>query len=280
MTIKNFIPAIWDARIQTEFRAQSVAAGLTNREYQGQAARGNTVKIFGINPVAIHDYKAQNRTTTPDPVTMWQDEFVIDQEKVFDFLIDDIDEAQAAGPVEGAYVSSAAAGLVEDADKWLWTKIVGEAGANVNAAVPAVDTAAQVYDVFKAARRELNRKNVPDAGRVAIINSDLEDPLLDYDSKFTEADKIGTNRAVLEATIGRLLGFNIIRTDHLPGNLTDQAQAVFGHINSMAFVDQIQKSEAMRAENSFSDRLRGLHVYGGGVTRPDGLVTYTGPAAV
>jgi hypothetical protein len=38
----------------------------------------------------------------------------------------------------------------------------------------------------------------------------------------------------------------------------------------------VEKTEAMRAQDKFSDRLRGLHVYGGKVLRNGvGIVTFT-----
>lgn len=281
MSIKNFIPQIWDAALDTEFRAQSLAAGLANRKYQGQLRKGNSVRIFGIDPITIKDYKANNRTTTPDAVTMNNRDLVIDQERSYDFLIDDIDEAQAQGAVEPAYINSAVEGLVEDADRWLWQKAVLEAGATVDDAGDAT-APANAYNVVKAARRVLNQANVPAVNRVAIFNSDFEAPFLDYDSKFTKDYEFGTNTGVREAFIGRLLGFNILVTDRLPGTGTDQAQAIFGSTDALAYVSQISQSEALRAENSFSDRLRGLHVFGGGVLKPQALVTFTGaaPAAV
>ena len=56
---------------------------------------------------------------------------------------------------------------------------------------------------------------------------------------------------------------------------TNKPQIVAFHRSAIAFVSQIQKTEAMRADNKFADRLRGLHVYGSKVVRPSAVVSWT-----
>jgi len=68
--------------------------------------------------VQVKDYKAAGRTTSADEVSDTGVELLIDQEKNFDFYVDDIDRAQAAGSLE-AYTQSAAEALAEDADKFI-----------------------------------------------------------------------------------------------------------------------------------------------------------------
>ena len=43
---------------------------------------------------------------------------------------------------------------------------------------------------------------------------------------------------------------------------------------SLAFISQVNKTESMRAENKFADRVRGLHVYGGKITRPTAVQVF------
>ncbi|SDT85042.1 hypothetical protein SAMN04488548_11422, partial [Gordonia westfalica] len=59
--------------------------------------KGNTVHIPGVVAPAIKDYKANNRTTSADAITDTGVDLLIDQEKNFDFKVDDIDAAQSAG---------------------------------------------------------------------------------------------------------------------------------------------------------------------------------------
>ena len=106
MAIENFIPTLWSAKMLVGFREKAIFAGLANREYEGEASSGNTVKITGVVDVAVKDYKAGAlpdgdggtlpRTTTPDEITDTTIDLLINQEKNFDFYVDDIDRAQAA----------------------------------------------------------------------------------------------------------------------------------------------------------------------------------------
>ena len=69
MAITNFIPEIWSSKLLLNFQRDAVFAGLVNREYEGEASKGNTVHIAGITDVAIKDYKAAGRTTTADAIS-------------------------------------------------------------------------------------------------------------------------------------------------------------------------------------------------------------------
>src|SRR5690606_4045523 len=128
------------------FREQAVAANLVNREYEGDATRGNTVKITGAVDVEIKDYKAAGRTTSADAVSDTGQDLLIDQEKVFDFYIDDIDRAQAAGSMD-AYTRSAAAGLAEDADQFILATAVSEADPGNILDPTAITTGDEAHDV-------------------------------------------------------------------------------------------------------------------------------------
>jgi hypothetical protein len=97
MTITNFIPEIWSAAMLELWVAQNVFPSLVNREYEGLATRGNTVHITGVVIPTVHDYKAAGRVTSADAISDTGIDLLIDQEKVTDFYVDDIDRAQAVG---------------------------------------------------------------------------------------------------------------------------------------------------------------------------------------
>lgn len=276
MAITNFIPEIWNASMLTSFKEQAVAAGLVNREYEGNATRGNSVRITSAVDVPINDYKANGRTTAAGAVSDTKQNLLIDQEKSFDFYIDDIDRAQAAGSLD-AYTRSAAEGLAEDADKFILATAATGAGSVVTgdgAATPAaVTNPADIFRVLRDLRKTLNKAKVPQGSRVVVINAEFEAMLLDADAKLTSVDVSGSPAGLRDATIGRLLGFQIVTTENLP--VTDKAQALAFYRPAVAYVSQIEKTEPLRAQDKFADRLRGLHVYGGKVIRPTAVALWT-----
>lgn len=271
MTIANFIPKIWNAQMLRDFNAQAVAAALVNREYEGNATKGNTVHITTAVDVAVKDYKAAGRTTAADAVDSNGQDLLIDQEKSFDFFIDDIDRAQAAGSLD-AYTASAAEGLVQDADKFILSTAVTGA-ASVTNATTALAGGDAAWNVLRDLRKALNKAHVPQSNRVVLINAEFEAVLLEAASKITNVDTSGSPQGLRDATIGRILGAQVVSTENLPTTAKPQAVALYRP--SVAFVSQISETEALRGQDKFSDRLRGLHVYGGKVIRPAGVAVWT-----
>lgn len=120
----------------------------------------------------------------------------------------------------------------------------------------------------------MDKASVPAAGRIAVLNAEAVASLLDYDSKFTDMSMVGTTAGIKEAAIGRILGFDTFQSENLPTTDKPMLQAMTR--GSYAFVSQVNKSEAMRAQDSFADRVRGLHVYGGKAVRAVALQAIVG----
>jgi hypothetical protein len=269
MAITNFIPELWAASLLELWTAENIFANLLDRSYEGLASKGNTVHIPGVVAPAVKDYKANGRTTSADAITDTGVDLLIDQEKNFDFYVDDIDRVQANGSLE-VYTMAAAEALVADSDRFIATKLVQDG--DVLPWVSGMDTGDEAYTIFRDARKKMNKANVPSAGRVAVINAELEGLLLGADSRLTSYDTAGDTNGMRNATVGKLLDFRVITSNHLPES--DSPQGVFFHPSAAAYVSQIDEVEALRADNKFADRVRGLHVYGGKVVRPTGVVVY------
>ena len=279
MAINHFIPEIWNASMLESFWEQAIAAGLVNREYEGDATKGNTVKITSAVDVAIKNYKTGSvsdgsggtipRTTTADAISDLGQDLLIDQEKSFDFYVDDIDRAQAAGSMD-AFTRSAAAGLVEDADKFILSTAVSGAGIELEDAAPADSNDA--FDIIRDLRKGLNQAHVPASQRVLVVNAEFDALLVGADSKLTAVDTSGSPAGLRDAALGRLLGFTVYVSENLP--TVDAPSALAFYQPAVAYVSQIEQTEGLRAQDKFADRLRGLHVYGGKVIRPLGVATW------
>lgn len=57
------------------------------------------------------------------------------------------------------------------------------------------------------------------------------------------------------------------------GSLADDYKMLAGVQGAHAYVEQLSKTETIRLEGAFANGIRGLHVYGSGVLRPQWLVT-------
>jgi P22 coat protein - gene protein 5. len=281
VAITKFIPEVWSAKILTTFREKAIFAGLVNRDYQGDVRAGNTVHIPGITDVTIKNYKTGSvsdgaggtlpRTTTAEGISDTGVDLLVDQEKNFDFYVDDIDAAQANTRLMTPYAESAALGLIEDADKFLAAlAVTGGTAVTPGAAATDGETA---WNVIRDLRKALNKAKVPSGNRLFVANAEFTALLEENDAKLMSANTAGSTAGLQEAALPRILGFDGFNSENLP--TTAKPQIIAFHKSALAYVSQIDKTEGMRAENKFADRLRGLHVYGGKVLRPTAIATWT-----
>lgn len=268
MSIDNFIPELWEAAMLERWVNMTVFPALVIRDYEGLATKGNTVHITGVVQPAIKDYKQAGRTTSADAISDTGIDLLIDQEKNFDFYVDDIDRVQAAGSF-GPYTDAAGNGLVQDADEFLAQMLVSH-GTALPGSAPTTGDAA--FDLVRDARKALTKNKAPSDSRVLVVNAEFEGLLLGANSKLTNFNTSGDNQGLRDGTIGGLLGFRVVTSNNLPDS--DTPQFIAFHQRSAAYVSQIDTVEGMRANDRFADRIRGLHVYGGKVLKPEGVLVF------
>lgn len=268
MAIDNFIPELWEAAMLERWVNQAIFPALVNREYEGTATKGNTVHITGVVQPAVKDYKNNGRTTSADAISDTGIDLLIDQEKNFDFYVDDIDRTQAAGNF-APYTDAAGDALVQDADEFIAQMMVDHGTALPGSAPTTGNTA---FDLVRDARKALSKNKAPSDGRVLAVNAEFEGLLLGADSKLTNFNTSGDNNGLRNATIGSLLGFRVVTSNNLPD--TDTPQFIAFHQRAAAYVSQIDTVEGLRATDRFADRIRGLHVYGGKVVKAEGVIVF------
>ena len=67
MSVANFIPAIWSARLLAHLDKKHVYASLVNRDYEGEIRNfGDTVKINQIGDITIKDYQKGQDIADPE----------------------------------------------------------------------------------------------------------------------------------------------------------------------------------------------------------------------
>ena len=80
MSIQNFIPTIWSARLLNHLDKSHVYLNLLNRDYEGEIKNfGDTVKINQVGDVSIKDYTKGTDIDAPEDITGEQQELKIDQ---------------------------------------------------------------------------------------------------------------------------------------------------------------------------------------------------------
>ena len=72
--------------------------------------------------------------------------------------------------------------------------------------------------------------------------------------------------------IGRAAGFNILRSNNVAKTSAGvSSKIIAGHSNAWTLAEQINQVEAYRPQLRFADAVKGLHLYGAKVTRPNAM---------
>ena len=134
----------------------------------------------------------------------------------------------------------------------------------------------------------LDRKNVDKDGRWVVVDPVFLERLMDEDSKFMNQDYSSSeNLTNGMITAGKVRGFRLYMSNNLPvlgtgpdtvdanGSAVNFGVIIAGHDSSTATAEQISKTEVLRSQDSFGDTVRGMHLYGRKILRPEGLVRAT-----
>ena len=280
MSVANFIPTIWSARLLAHLDKQHVYAALVNRDYEGEIKNyGDTVKINQIGDVTIKDYEKGKDIADPEDLNGEQTTLTIDQAKYFNFAIDDVDAAQVNPKLMDAAMQRAAYGMNDVTDTYLanlmYVSAVNNAkeglGSDDAPIVPTKDTA---YDLLVDLATDLTEKNVPTAGRWVVVPAWYHGLLL-KDQRFV-GNGTDYNKAIVEGgEIGVAAGFHVWLSNNVPNTEGAKYKIIGGTNAGASYAEQIIKTEAYRPEKRFSDAVKGLHVYGAKVVQPKCLSVLT-----
>ena len=72
---------------------------------------------------------------------------------------------------------------------------------------------------------------------------------------------------------GLLRGFNMYKSNNIAATTNAAGKVIAGHMSSTCTAQTITNTEVLRDPSSFGDIVRGLHVYGAKVLRPEALVS-------
>lgn len=267
MAVTNFIPELWSARLLNALDKSHVFANVVNRDYEGDIKKmGDTVHINTIGAVTIGTY-TQNTDFTSGPETLATTDqtLTIDQAKYFNFQVDDIDAAQAAGDIMDKAMTRAAYGLADASDKYIAGILAGAADASNLVSSSAVAlTSSNVYENVVKMRTILDKANVPTAGRWLVIPPEMYALIL-LDDRFVKTGGEMAEGSLRTGLVAQAAGFDIYLSNNcvsVNSDSTDTYTIVGGVDAAATYAEQIVSTEAYRPEKRFADAVKGLHVYG------------------
>lgn len=295
MSVLNFKPAIWSKVILAALQKNLVfgSSAITNDDYEGEiSGPGTSVRITQFGDPNVSDY-------TPGGTITYQQlqdaglELLIDQSKSFSFAVDDVDKAQAAGNMQTYLEGRASYKLADTMDQFIASLYTGVAAQNIvgNSLTSGSYIAPATYNptsapadfylkVLLPLKVQLDEANVPKTQRYAVLPAWAE-ALLEQTQAFLSVTNMSgdPSKVFSEGFIGRAAGFDLYTSNNAvefdPAFNTGGAQGAYvvqaGHPMAITAGDQIMETEALRLQDQFADGVRGLHVYGAKLVRPDAI---------
>ena len=145
-------------------------------------------------------------------------------------------------------------------------------------------TASPAMVVARMARL-LDQQQVDTQGRWLVVDPVFMEILRDEDSRLFNADFGESGGLRNGLVLNNFHGFRVYTSSNLPAlgtgagttgttnQNTNFGVLVAGHDSAVATAEQINKTETYRDPDSFADIVRGMHLYGRKILRPEGLVT-------
>ena len=299
-TNSYFLPSIYSRKVLNFFRKSSVVEAITNTDYAGEiSAYGDSVKIIKEPVISVSDY-TRNTDTTETRLTDQEINLVVDSAKAFKFIVDDIETnmshvnfkevatSSAAYALRDSYdaavianmfsgVSTSSPDHVLGADAAAATQTLGQhqGGSNSIDLTGSDGTGTDPLDVMAFMAKLLDEQNVPEEGRWFVAPPAWYEQLSQSGSKLMSVDFNAGQGSIRNGLVssGKLRGFDMYKSNNIAAPSTAGGKVLAGHISSTATAQTIISTETLRDPTSFGDIVRGLHVYGSKVLRPEALVS-------
>ena len=240
----------------------------------------------------MNDY-ARGQTVNTETLADDQIQLTVDQGSYFAFKVDDIEERQSHVNFEALATSSGAYALKKNYDfnvlKAIYDGASTSAGNTGTDGSPidgdaAVDT---LTDVMSAAKTVLDGNDVPEENRWFVAPPAFYQQLRKAGAKVVDQSVMadGSASAMRNGMITDrpLFGFRMYTTNAIAVSSGSAANKTFGsagsnehaflygHQGAVCTANHIAKTELIRDPDSFSDIVRGLHVFGRKVLRTEAV---------
>jgi len=292
----NWAPAIYSQKVLKFFRRASVVEAITNTDYTGEIENfGDTVNILKEPSITVASY-SRGQTVNTQTLADDQMQLTIDQGNYFAFKVDDIEERQSHVNWEALATSSGAYTLKKAYDynvlKNMYDNAVASTG-TLGTQATSANTGDEVANLVAQAAAELDKNDVPEENRWLVAPPQFYEVLRQAGSKIMDASVIGSGGSPLlngRVTDRPLHGFDLYQSNaiavgstgtaatHTFGSSSTSGQTaiLYGHMSGVATASHIAKTEVIRDPDSFSDIVRGLHVFGRKVLRGETTTGFKG----
>lgn len=263
----SFIPELWAGTILRTLENNLVATKICNRDYTGEIKqKGDAVHFGSLADPTVKKYEGNVEYEELDDSKLT---LLVDQFDYFAFDVNDIEKAQACVELQNSQANRAAYKLRDECDKYI-LKLAQDSSIKNIVEDTTLDSASVLSSIGLMSQK-LDEANVPNEQKWIVITPAVKLKLSLAGIKFGIAEGINGKTGV-EWT--KELGFNLYVSNNI--SKTSDAGDVYycmgGSGSAIGFADQIMDTEIIRRESKFANAVRGLHVYGAKILKPEELV--------
>ena len=273
MAYANFIPSVWNEGINRELERLCVFVEDCNRQYEGSVKKkGESVTILGVGKPTIKSLAKANRNNDIDAPEELEDTSVImyiNQIRYFNYMVGDIDKAQAVNGVMDALEQETSEGLADEVDKYVASFAVDSSVAKLNAS-PATVTKDNILSTLDLAIQKLYENDVKASTKIVVTISPrfytlFKQAYIDKDTDNSEMLKNG--RVAKYGNVVVKMSNNVHKTDSgATDNIMIRTQ------RAIAFAKPLTHTEPYRPEKKFADAVKGFILFDAKVVRPKEVI--------
>lgn len=273
MAYANFIPSVWNEGINRELERLCVFVEDCNRQYEGSVKKkGESVTILGVGKPTIKSLAKANRNNDIDAPEEIEDTSVImyiNQIRYFNYMVGDIDKAQAVNGVMDALEQETSEGLADEVDKYVASFAVDSSVAKLYSTATTV-TKDNILGVLDLAIQKLYENDVKATTKIVVTISPrfytlFKQAYIDKDTDNSEMLKNG--RVAKYGNVIVKMSNNVHKTDSgATDNIMIRTQ------RAIAFAKPLTHTEPYRPEKKFADAVKGFILFDAKVVRPKEVI--------
>ena len=281
MAYQNFIPSVWSEGINRELERLCVFAEDCNRKYEGKVKKqGESVTILGVGKPTIKRIAKASRNKDIDSPEEIEDTSVImyiNQIAYFNYLVGDIDKAQAVDGIMDALEAETSEGLANEVDTYIASFAKDSSVVSLYANAPKVvaketSTAGEAYvlDVLDLAIQKLFENDVKESTKIVVTVSPRFYTILKKAYRFEDTNNSEILKNGKVGMYGKVIvkmSNNVHKTDSgATDNIMIRTQ------RAIAFANPLTHTEAYRPEKKFADAVKGYILFDAKVVRPKEII--------
>lgn len=275
MSIQNFQRTVWSSKFNKALEKITSLRKHCDFTWDPDTKNAKEIKILSVTRPTIKTY-VPGTAITRESGSDGSMTLKLNQYKYFNFEVDDVDKAQSVPGLMDELTDEACKGLSQEGDKYVASLVK----AGVEASSNPLEQSSSVITLTKS-----NAISSVEDGFSKLYENDCKTTDTFYLEVVPKAftiyrqalTELSTNNPEIlkKGAVGKINNAFVCIENLLP---TGKAQAsdtkdnvhynILRTSKAIAFAEQINKVEAYRPQDAFSDAIKGLYVFGALITRP------------